>query len=121
MSEPQEGFGEAAMDGPNTHRMDAPSDVTSWTVIPTTRNVVTDDGRDMTLRDEWWHVPTFVVDEIERAVRAATPEEPGPAMAQRLSVPRLGTANNAMLPLRAATPDNAGRSPIDVEGGEQPR
>jgi len=48
-------------DGPNTYKMPAPSDVTSWTVIQTTRNVVNDDGRGMTLRDEWWHVPTFVV------------------------------------------------------------
>lgn len=60
------GFGET-MDGPNTHKMDAPSDVTSWTVIPTTRNVVADDGRGMTLRDEWWHVPTFVADAIQNA------------------------------------------------------
>lgn len=63
--------------GPNTHRMDAPADVTEWTVIPTTRNVVTDDGRGMTLRDEWWEVPSFVVAEIERT--DATPASEPPA------------------------------------------
>ena len=63
-----------AMDGPHTHRMDAPSDVTSWTVIPTTRNVVNDGGGGMTLRDEWWHIPTFVVEAIEAdAARAEAP------------------------------------------------
>jgi hypothetical protein len=59
-------YGITAMYGPNTHKMDAPSDVTGWAVIRTTRNVVADDGRGFTLRDEWWHIPTFVVDEIER-------------------------------------------------------
>jgi hypothetical protein len=74
------------MDGPNTHRMDAPADVTAWAVIPTTRNVVTDDGRNMTLRDEWWHIPTFVVDEIERAaLAAARSEAPGELDAETLA------------------------------------
>jgi hypothetical protein len=59
--------------GPYVHRMDAPSDVTGWAVIKTTRQVVKDDGRGMTLRDEWWEVPTFVVDAIEREA-ATTPD-----------------------------------------------
>ena len=68
----QSGFGVAQMDAPNTHKMDAPSDVTSWTVIPTTRNAVNEDGRGMNLRDEWWHIPTFVVEEIERLALVET-------------------------------------------------
>lgn len=86
MSDPHpahEGFGEM-MGGPNTHKMDAPSDVTSWTVIPTTRNVVADDGRGMTLRDEWWHVPTLVVEEIERTA-AALSTTPAPLDVERLA------------------------------------
>ena len=51
--------------GPHTHRMDAPHDVTTWTVIHTTRLVVADGGRGMVLRDEWWELPLFVVAAIE--------------------------------------------------------
>ncbi len=58
-----------ATDGPHTYKMDVPSDVTAFAVIQTTRNVVNDDGRGMTLRDEWWHIPTFVVDAIEAEAR----------------------------------------------------
>jgi hypothetical protein len=80
-------------DGPNTHKMDAPSDVTNWTTIKTTRPVVTDDRRGMTVRDEWWHVPTFVV----AALRSQPIQEPRPDLRERfddiirrLDEPKLG-------------------------------
>ena len=69
-------YGETAMDGPNTHKMDAPFDVTSWTVIPTTRDVPSDDGRRMEPRNEWWHIPTFVVEAIEDAALRDTGPRP---------------------------------------------
>jgi len=62
--------------GPNHHRMEAPNDVTMWTIIRTTREVVTDDGRGMTLRDEWWDVPTFVIDAAVAAGVTLAPTPP---------------------------------------------
>ena len=67
-------YGETSMDGPNSHKMDAPYDVMNWTVILTTREVPTADGRDMETRNEWWHVPTFVLEAAERVSRSATEE-----------------------------------------------
>lgn len=61
--------------GPNTHRMDAPLDVTTWTVIRTTRNVVNSDGTGMEQRDEWWEVPSFVVAAL---AAPSTPEPSAP-------------------------------------------
>ena len=55
--------------GPNTHAMEAPSNVTDWTTIRTVRDVPNDEGTTMVSVEEWWEIPTFVAD----AARAAAP------------------------------------------------
>jgi len=72
----------AMQDGPNTHKYQTATHVTSWTVIPLHDPV--------TAVKHWYHVPTVLVEEIERSAverqRAADErlDYPGETMLRRL-------------------------------------